>query len=464
MHEYCGILRGRRHRWRQGGKTLAIDLGKHGVRTALIERDPNLIGGSCINLACIPTKTFIESANVAHRASHAMAYGIGVGRPTVDWLAVRHRVAEVVTSMRRMNHELFTSAPALDFILGRARFAGPRRVEVTTPDGTVRALTAAKIFINTGSRPAVPTIEGLSADDILDSISVQRLAALPSHLLILGGGYVALEFAQLFRRFGCEVTIAARGTQLLSREDPDVATAVAEMLQGEGIKVLLNSTVTGGARRAGAIVVEVDHAGKELHLAGSHLLAATGRAPNSEDLHLAAAGVRTDDRGFIEVNERLETSAPDIWALGDCNGGPQFTHASLDDYRIVKANVFRGGARSTKDRLVPASLFTDPELARVGLTEIEARRRGLEIRIACVPVSVVPRAKTSGRTTGLLKAIVDAKTERILGCAIFAAQAGEAISTVQMAMTANLPHTALRDAVLAHPTMTEGLNNLFGAL
>ncbi|MGH8017518.1 MAG: FAD-dependent oxidoreductase [Opitutaceae bacterium] len=261
---------------------------------------------------------------------------------------------------------------------------------------------------------------------------MQRLEALPSHLLILGGGYVALEFAQLFRRFGCEVTIVERGPQLLSREDPDIATAVAEMLQGEGIKVLLNSTVTSGARRAGAIVLEVSTAGDEHRLAGSHLLAATGRGPNTGDLNLAAVGVRTDDRGFIEVNERLETSAPDIWALGDCNGGPQFTHASLDDYRIVKANVFGGGARTTKDRLVPASLFADPELARVGLTESEARRRGLEIRIARVPASVVPRAKTSGHTTGLMKAIVDAKTERILGCAIFAAQAGEAISTVQM--------------------------------
>jgi pyruvate/2-oxoglutarate dehydrogenase complex dihydrolipoamide dehydrogenase (E3) component len=279
--------------------------------------------------------------------------------------------------------------------------------------------------------------------------------------LVLGGSYVALEFAQMFRFFGSEVTVLERGAQLLKREDEDVAEAVAGVLREGGIDIRLNASAARVEREGESVVVVLKHDGKASRVAGSHLLVAVGRAPNTQELNLAVAGIETDARGFIRVNERLETSAAGIWALGDVNGGPQFTHASFDDYRIVKANVFEGGERTTTARLIPFTLFTEPELARVGLTEKQARQRGLTIRVAKLPVAAIPRAKTMSETRGFIKAVVDANTERILGCTILSLEAGEMISTVQLAMIADLPFTALRDAVLTHPTMTEGFNNLF---
>jgi len=447
----------------KGGKILAVDLGNHGVKTALIERDANMIGGTCINVGCIPTKTFIASARLADAARHAGEYGVRTGDITVDWPAVQKRVDGVVTALRAMNHKNFTSAPALDFILGAGTFSGPNTVEVRTADGAIRQLTADKIFINTGTRPAIPAIPGLA--DIgplaLTSTTIQRLDTLPEHLVILGGGYIALEFAQMFRRFGSRVTLIERGPQLLAREDADTADEVAKVVRGDGIDLRLSTTVERVEKQGGGVTVAITSNGNPAEVTGSHLLVALGRSPVTEDLNLSIPGVETDAHGFVKVNERLETNVPGIWAIGDVNGGPQFTHASLDDYRILKTNVFGSGGRTTKDRLIPFSLFIEPELARVGLTEKDARAQGHEIRIAKVPTAVIPRARTTGHTAGFLKAVVDTKTQRILGCAILAAEAGEMISTVQMVMVAGLPCTTLRDAVLTHPTMAEGFNNLF---
>ena len=451
----------------KGGKTLAVTLGKRGLKTALIEQSAEMIGGSCINVACIPTKTFIASARAAHDSLVSGRYGVHHGDTTVHWQEVRARVESVVREMRAMNEKNFLAPPALDFTLGTGRFAGPEVIEVTTAAGEIRRLRAPRIFIDTGTRPARPEIEGLASIGALalDSTSIQRLDTLPEHLFVLGGGYIAVEFAQLFRRLGSQVTLVERGPQLLAREDSDVARSLATVLRDEGVDLHLAAQVERVDPDPGSGVALIVRGPETTHhLSGSHLLVALGRTPVTSGLNLAAAGVETDAKGYVRVNERLETTAPGVWAIGDVAGSPQFTHASLDDGRILLANLFDDGNRSTSARLMPSCLFTDPELASIGLTEKEARTLGLDIRVAAVPASAIPRAKTSGHTHGLLKAIVDAKTDRILGCTIFAESAGETISTVLMAMTAGLPYSALHDAVLTHPTMTEGLNLLFGAL
>ena len=444
----------------KGGKTLAIELGQNGVKTALIERSAEMIGGSCINVACIPTKTLIASARAAQAARRVGDFGIRTADVAVDWPAVRSRAEGVVSAMRAMNHKNFASAPALDFLLGTGRFVGPKVIEVRDSKGDVRQLTAENIFINTGTRPAQPSIPGLAEAGALNSESIQRLDELPEHLVVLGGSYVALEFAQMFRFFGSKVTVLERAPQLIKREDPDVAETLAKFLSEEGIDIRLDCGIERVEKDGQGVSVVFTSDGKPARVSGSHLLMALGRSPNTEDLNLAAAGVETDKRGFIKVNERLETTASGIWALGDVNGGPEFTHASLDDYRIVKANVFGEGKRTTVDRLVPFTLFTDPELARVGLTEKEARQKGLDVFVAKLPVAAIPRAKTMSETRGFIKVVIDVKTNQILGCAILSIEAGEMLGTVQMAMIAGLPFTALRDAVLSHPTMVEGFNNL----
>jgi pyruvate/2-oxoglutarate dehydrogenase complex dihydrolipoamide dehydrogenase (E3) component len=445
----------------KGGKTLATELGNKGVKTALIEQSAEMIGGTCINVACIPTKTLITSARAAHAARRADSFGIRTGEVVVDWPSVRRRAESVVSAMRAMNHKNFTSAPALDFILGTGRFVEPHVIEVRENNGNVRQLTAEKIFINTGTRPARPNIPGLGEVDALNSETIQRLDTLPDHLVVLGGSYVALEFAQMFRRLGSQVTVLERAPQLIKKEDADVAEAVGALLREEGLDIRLDCVIERVEKDKKRISVLVTSGGKSDGVSGSHVLAALGRIPNTEKLNLVAACVETDQRGFVKVNERLETTSSGVWALGDVNGGPQFTHASFDDYRIVKTNVFDGGRRTTTDRLIPFTLFTEPELARVGLTEREARREGFEVRIAKLPVATIPRAKTMSETRGFIKAVIDAKTNRILGCAILSVEAGEMLGAVQMAMIAGLPFSALRDAVLSHPTMVEGFNNLF---
>ncbi len=322
-------------------------------------------------------------------------------------------------------------------------------------------LTAERLFINTGTRPFIPSVQGLKEAGFLTSESIMELEQLPEHLLVLGSGYIGLEFAQMFQRFGFRVTVIGQSEQILSQQDPDIAIAVQTLLERDGIEFLLKAKVLRIDRSNNATKLLIQVGDREISLEGSHLLIAVGRAPTTDTLNLAAAGVATDARGFIPVNERLETNVPNIWALGDINGGPQYTHVALDDYRIVKANLIDGGNRSTQGRLVPSCLFIDPELAHIGLTETEAQQQGYAIRVAKLDAKDIMRAVTQSQTDGLMKAIVDTETGRILGCSLLCHEAGEVISTVQMVMQAQMPYTVLRDGILTHPTMTEGLNMLF---
>ncbi len=332
------------------------------------------------------------------------------------------------------------------------------------PDGTTQSLTAGKIFIDTGGRPSTPNVDGLDGVPHLDSTSIMELDQLPEHLLVMGGGYIGLEFGQMFRRYGSRVTIVHRGERVLGREDPDVADAIAGILREDGITLLLNSEATRADLADGVIRLTVRTPEGEQTLTGSHLLVAVGRTPNTEPLNLPAAGVETDDRGFIKVNERLETSAPGIYALGDVNGGPQFTHISYDDFRIIRTNLIDGGAAVTSKRLVPYTVFIDPQLGRVGLTETEARSRGLNIRVATLPMASVARAIEMSETRGFIKAVVDADTSKILGCAVLGVEGGELMAMFQIAMMGATPYTVLKEAIFAHPTMAESLNNLFTSM
>ncbi|MEH2200020.1 mercuric reductase [Nostoc sp.] len=448
----------------KAGKTLAPALVADGRKTALVERSLNMIGGGCINIACIPTKTMVASANVANTVRNSAAYGVQSNTPTVNLAEVIKRKRAVVQSAREMNLHNLEKALDNNLIIGEARFVAPKTIAVTTTEGNNRLLTAERLFINTGTRPLIPSIPGLTEAGFLTSESIMELEHLPEHLIVLGSGYIGLEFAQMFRRFGSGVTVIGQSEQILSQQDPDIAIAVQTLLEQDGIEFLLKAKVLRVVRTGNETILQIQVGDREITLQGSHLLVAVGRAPNIESLNLAAAGVATDTRGFIQVNDRLETNIPGIWALGDINGGPQYTHISLDDYRIIKANLIDGGDRSTSDRLVPSCLFIDPELAHVGLTETEAQQQGYAIRVAKIDASAVPRAKTLGQTDGLLKAIVDADTGRILGCSLLCHEAGEVISTVQMVMQAQMPYTVLRDGILTHPTMTEGLNILFSKL
>ncbi|MEH1934208.1 MAG: mercuric reductase [Nostoc sp.] len=448
----------------KAGKTLAPALVADGRKTALVERSLNMIGGGCINIACIPTKTMVASANVANTVRNSAAYGVKTNTPTVDLADVIRRKRSVVQGMREMNLHNLETALGHELIIGTARFVAPKTIAVTTTEGNNRLLTAERLFINTGTRPLIPSVPGLTEAGFLTSESIMELEYLPEHLIVLGSSYIGLEFAQMFRRFGSSVTVIGQSEQILSQQDPDIAITVQTLLEQDGIEFLLKAKVLRVDRTGNETILQIQVGDREITVQGSHLLVAVGRAPNTDSLNLAAAGVATDTRGFIQVNDRLETNVPGIWALGDINGGPQYTHISLDDYRIIKANLIDGCNRSTRDRLVPSCLFIDPELAHVGLTETEAQQQGYTIRVAKVDALAVPRARTLGQTDGLLKAIVDTDTGRILGCSLLCHEAGEVISRVQMVMQAQMPYTVLRDGILTHPTMTEGLNILFSKL
>ncbi|HUS13477.1 MAG TPA: mercuric reductase [Chloroflexia bacterium] len=445
----------------KGGKTLAVKMASAGRRVVMIEQ--GMIGGSCINVACIPTKTLVQSAKVAELSRRAAALGLRVGFAGVDAAGLRQHKRAVVAEMVARNQANFDHS-GMTLLIGTARFTGPRELDVSLPSGDVRRLAADQVFINTGTRPALPPIPGLAAAQALNIETIQELDHMPKHLLILGAGYVGCEFAQMYRRFGSRVTLIEGSPDFLPREDRDIAAQVKGLFEDDGIDLQLGAqvqSVSGQSAESVRVALQTPSGAKFAD--GTHLLAALGRVPNTEALNLAAAGVATNSHGFIQVNERLETTAPGIWALGDVKGGPQFTHISLDDFRIVAANL-AGGKRSTADRPMPYVMFIDPELARVGLTEAEARQRGLSVRVARLPAKAVPRAMTSGETRGLMKAVVEASTDRILGAAILAAGGGEVMSVIQVAMQAGLRYTALRDGIFAHPTMSEGLNDLFAHL
>lgn len=447
----------------QAGGPLSTALAQAGRKTAIIERVH--VGGTCINEGCTPTKTMVASARVAHLVRRGGDYGVvGVGEVSVDMRRVRQRKRDIVDSFRGGSERRLEGKPNLDLIYGEARFTGPKTVQIMLPSGEKRELAAETIFINTGERPADPNVPGLDPARSLNSTSIMELDIVPSHLLVIGGGYVGLEFAQMFRRFGSQVTIIQRGGQLLGREDSDVAEAVAQILAEDGVEILLNSSPTGATSTGESVTLHVRTPDGERDLTGSHVLAAAGRVPNTDALNLAAAGVATNERGYIQVNERLETSAPGIYALGDVKGPPAFTHISYDDFRIIRTNLLEGGSATITDRLVPYTVFIDPQLGRVGLGEDEARRQGRNIKVAKMPMSYVARADEVDETRGFMKAIVDAGTGQILGCAILGIEGGELMSMVEIAMMGRLPYTVLRDAIFAHPTLAESLNNLFSSL
>jgi pyruvate/2-oxoglutarate dehydrogenase complex dihydrolipoamide dehydrogenase (E3) component len=451
------------------GSTIAAwTFAGEGKRVAVVDR--KYIGGSCPNIACLPSKNIIHSAKAASYFRRSKEFGITCDGFAIDMAGVRERKRRMVRGLNDMYTENYRKTGA-EFILGTGRFLAPRTVEVTLADGTTRQLQGANVIVSTGTRASVEPIPGLAEAQPLTHIEALELDEIPEHLLVIGGGYVGVELSQAMRRFGSKVTIVDRNGRLMSKEDPDVCDALRSLLADEGIDILLNARIKQVSGKSGdsvSVVVvhdgdqNVEQNGIEKVLKGSHVLVATGRTPNTEGLGLELAGVELTDRGYIKVNERLQTTAPGVWAIGEVAGSPQFTHISIDDFRVVHANL-TGGNRVTTGRQVPYCLFTDPELARIGLSETEAEAQGIAYRLFKVPMETNLRAHTLSETRGFVKALVEADSDRILGFTAFGAGAGETLAAVQIAMIAGLPYTALRDAVLTHPTLVEGLMSLFSS-
>jgi pyruvate/2-oxoglutarate dehydrogenase complex dihydrolipoamide dehydrogenase (E3) component len=445
-----------------GGMYLAWHLGRSGRRVAIIER--RWIGGSCPNINCLPTKNVIWSARAIDFARHGASYGAKTGPVTVDMAKVRERKRAMVEEMVALTiHEY--EATGVELIRGSGRFTAPKTIEVQLNDGGTRLLTADHVFVNLGTHGAIPDVPGLKEAAPMTNIEALELDHVPAHLIVLGGGYVGLELAQAFRRFGSTVTVVEHGPQIAAREDPDVAEELRRILTGDGIEIVTGATVKRAEGRSGKTVsLAVGMPAGERTIEASDILVAAGRIPNTAGIGLDAAGIELDQRGYIKVNDRLETTAPQVWAIGECCAGdPQFTHVSYDDYTIIRDNL-AGGNRSRKGRLVPYCMFTEPQLARVGLSEGEARQQGIAVRVAKLPMDAVLRTHTTGERQGFMKAVVAARDDRIVGFAMIGAEAGEVMAAVQMAMLGGLPYTALRDAVIAHPTMAEGLNRVFAAI
>jgi pyruvate/2-oxoglutarate dehydrogenase complex dihydrolipoamide dehydrogenase (E3) component len=445
----------------QGGGPLASAMAGKGWQTALIERGH--VGGTCINTGCTPTKTMIASAQVAHMTRRAFEFGVEPGNVSVNMAAVRQRKRDMVKSFRQSSLESI-EASEVELIRGEARFTAPKTLEIRLNGGGKRKISADTIVIDTGARPRLPDIPGLGQVDYLDSTTIMELDLVPEHLVIIGGGYVGVEFGQMFRRFGSQVTIVQRAGQLLTHEDVDVAGAMRDLLEDEGLRVLLNSQPVGVMQVGdGAVQINVNQTGtnQKLALTATHLLIATGRTPNSQALDLENAGIETDEDGYIRVNERLEASVTGVFAIGDVKGEPAFTHISYDDYRILSANLLQDGQADIDDRLIPYTVFTDPQLGRIGLTEKQAHSNGIEYHLAKMPMTHVARALEIDQPRGFMKALVDPKSQQILGCAILGHQGGEIMAMLQVAMMAELPYSALHKGTFTHPTLAEAMNTLF---
>ena len=445
----------------EGGKYLAWHLAQLGQSTVVLER--RWIGGSCPNINCLPSKNEIWSARVAHLVHDAAAFGLDASPSTTNMAVVRKRKREMVQNEVAFHLKKYQATGA-ELVMGEARFIGSKTLETRLNEGGVRTITGERVFLNLGTHAVIPPVPGLRESGPLTHIEALELDVLPSHLVVIGGGYVGLEFAQAYRRFGSRVTILQHASHLLVSEDPDVSEEIGRILTAEGIDVVTSAEVLRVEGRSGEDVkVAVRRPGEERTILASHILVAAGRTPNTAGIGLETAGIELAPGGWIRVNDRLETSAPDVWAIGECAGSPQFTHASLDDFRIIRDNL-AGGNRSTRGRLMPSCLFTDPQVAHVGLTETAAQNLGVAVEVAKMPTASVLRTQTTGETEGFMKALISPDDGRILGFTMIGAEAGEVMAVVQMAMQSGLPYTALRDSVLAHPTMAEGLNVFFSTV
>src|SRR5215469_1893614 len=444
----------------EAGKYLAWTMANAGHRTAVVER--RWIGGSCPNIACMPSKNVIWSAKVASLSGRGPEFGLP-SASTVDMAAVRWRKRKVVEDMVNVHLDRYKLESNVELIMGEGRFVGPKRSEVKTNEGTVRLVEGDRVFLNVGTHAAIPDIPGLRDANPMTLSEALELDRIPDHLIVLGGGYIGLELSQAMRRFGSRVTVIQRGGQIASREDSDVGQALLQLFQEEGVEVLLNTHVADVAGTSGMEVnVTVQTSEKKMTLRASDLLVAIGRIPNTDGIGLELTGVELDARGYVKVNEELQTTASGVWALGECAGSPQFTHVSFDDFRVVR-DTLAGKKRTTKNRLVPFCMFTDPELARVGLNEKEARSRGLAYRLCKLPMTANLRARTLSETRGFMKALIAKESDQILGFTMFGVEAGEVISVAQTAMLGEMPYTVMRDAIYTHPTIAEGLNVLFRA-
>jgi pyruvate/2-oxoglutarate dehydrogenase complex dihydrolipoamide dehydrogenase (E3) component len=441
-----------------GGKLIAWTMASEGKRTASIER--KYVGGACPNIACLPSKNVIHSAKVVSLFGRHQEFGIETGPFTVNMAGVYARKKKMVDELMKVHLDQYRTSGA-ELIWGNARFVGPRTLQVALRDGGERTLIGERVFVNVGTHAAIPEIPGLADARPMTHIEVLDLQRLPEHLIVLGGGYVGLELAQAMRRFGSRVTLIARDPQLAPKEDADVAQAILELFRDEGIEVLLSTQVRSVKGLSGERVeVLIENEAGTRAITGTDILAALGRVPNTQGIGLEKAGIEVTEAGHIRVNDRLETTAPNVWAVGECAGSPYFTHVSENDFHIIHANL-NGENRSTRDRLIPYCLFIDPPLGRVGINESQARANNISYRVASLPMNAVFRPHTLSETRGFMKVLIDADSDRILGFAALGPEAGELMANVQVAMLADQPYTLLRDAVFTHPTMSEGLGMLF---
>ena len=446
----------------QAGTPLSKKLAMAGLKTALIEK--RWVGGTCVNDGCSPTKAMIASAKAAWVASNSKKLGVTADDVKIDIKAVFKHKNGIVKMMRENVEDGITETKNLDLIYGTAVFTGKKEITVTLKDGSTETLKADKIFINTGALPVIPEIKGVEEIGYLTSTTILELAEIPEHLLVIGSGYIGLEFGQMYSRFGSKVSIVTRAKQLLVKEDEDISEEMTSILEKEKIKIFVESEVTSFNKTSGGISANIDVNGESKRIQCSHVLIASGRVPHSEALALNKTGVKTDEKGFIVVNSRLETSVKGIYALGDVKPGPAFTHIAFDDYRVIRTNLLEKGRASIKNRQVPYCMFTDPQLGRIGITEHQAKEKGLDVLVAVLSNSSVARCIETGDQRGMMKAVVDAKTGKILGAAVLAEQGGEIISVLQMAMKGGITYQEIKEGIFAHPTYSESLNNLFMTL
>ncbi|MBC8152342.1 MAG: mercuric reductase, partial [Bacteroidetes bacterium] len=448
----------------QAGNPLAVALADAGQRVILIEE--NRLGGSCINFGCTPVKSMLASAERAQQIRTAADFGIQGGLPTVDMAAVVARKDDIIGAMREgVRSNLTQEHKGITVLDGHAAFTGPRTIRYTPPGGQVQEFSARRIFINTGTRAAIPDIDGLDGLPYLTTTQLLDLNELPEHLIILGGGYIGVEFSQMFRRFGSEVTIIEMQGQLLEHEDADVCQALSQVLTDEGVRVILEASVRHVSRNPdGIFTLTASTSQGQRRLRGTHLLVATGRIPNTDTLGLDQAGIQLNEKGYIQVNEYLATNVRGVYALGDVHGGPQFTHISYDDFRVIRDNLLKRGPRhSARQRPLPYCVYTEPQLGRIGLNEHQAREQGIAYRVATMPVATIGRARETGRTAGFWKVLVDAQ-DRILGASVLCAEGGEVMTMFQLIMMGKLTYQQVENMVIAHPSWAEGLNNVFATL